>query len=323
MTDRTFTLATTKRRHRHIRTKEDLEPIRITDRDMRILHAVGDYRLLTTSQIRKLFFRSVHKARKRLFKLWQHGLVDRRFQAISLGDKPKDTLYVPSRHGARLLAQKGGSWGKAQSKAKSSAGTSSLFIDHTIARNDFRIGLETSVTHTKDTRLVSWRHDLDIRQTVDVISGTASPKLQRVTLIADAKFTLAREGHGQTFFLEVDRGTVSLSRWRTRLAAYSKLLSLQQLPGRTKPFLLLVTTPSETRAENIASMNGPLQFIRHEIVFFATQLSVDNQSSNLVEASIWRNFGSKNAERFERVSLRQLAETGTVLFPNIPQLYRQ
>lgn len=323
MTDRRTASAPTKRRHRHIRTKENLEPIRLTGRDLRILHAVGDYRLLTTSQIRRLFFRSIHKARKRLFKLWQHELLDRRFRAVSLGDRPKDILYTLSRRGARFLTQKGGSWSKAQPRASSAIGKSHLFTDHTIARNDFRIGLETSVTHTQDTKLVSWRHDSDIRQTVNVVIGTASPRLQRVTLIADAQFTLTDGSHRQSFFLEVDRGTVSLSRWRTRLAAYSKLLSLQQPPGCTRPFLLLVTTPSETRAENIARTNGPHQFIRHEIVFFATQLSVDNQSSNLVEASIWRNFGSKNADRFERVSLRQLAETGTVLFPNIPQLYRQ
>ena len=294
-----------KRRSRHVRSPDNLGPIRLTGRDLEILLAVGDYRILSTSQIKRLFFRSIHKARKRLFKLWQHRLLDRRFQPVRIGESQPETLYVLSRQGARMVALRGGLLGEAGRLTPFERQGSSLFLDHTLARNDVRIALQTAVRHEAG-RHMEWRQDKGITGVVNVITGTASPRLQRIALIADGRFLLKLGNCSRLFYLEVDRGTISLSRWRTRATAYSVLLRRMQRSLGDTPFLVLVTTPSEIRARHIGEVVSSVSQNGHPLFFFAPQRLFAETSEDLIAASIWGSYGREATKAQELESLEKL-----------------
>jgi len=315
MTDEQSSSKHTKRRSRHIRTPDNLRPIRLTRRDLDILNSVGDYRVLSTTQIRKLFFRSIHKTRKRLFKLWQHRLLDRRFQPIRVGESPTETLYVLARQGARITASQNGSLGEASQLTPFERSGSPLFLEHTLARNDFRIALETAIRSRDGRRHLHWRHDKGIAESVNVITESASPRLQRVTLIADGRFQLRLEDRTQNFYLEVDRGTVSLSRWRTRAAAYSALFRQRQILSGDVPFVVLVTAPSEKRAQHICEILRLMRSAGNPIFYFATQGLLDKVPEGVIEASIWKcpKTGADWSQRTE--SLESLVAGGGAVTP--------
>lgn len=315
MTDESLLAKPTKRRPRHIRSPDNLRPIRLTRRDLDILYAVGDYRVLSTTQLKKLFFRSIHKARKRLFKLWQHRLLDRRFQPIRIGESPSETLYVLARQGARIMALQSGSLGGASQLTPFDREGSSLFLDHTLARNDFRIALESAVRFWNGVRQCHWRHDKGIEQSVNIITGSSAPRLQRVTLIADGQFRLQLGNHVQEFYVEIDRGTIALSRWKTRVSAYSALFRQKQKSSVEVPFLVLVTTPSERRARHIGQVARSIRLSGNPTFFFTTQGSWNLNTEGIIEALIWSCYRTGVDSRQSPISLKSLVADGMAAVP--------
>lgn len=218
-----------RRRSRHIRPRTPPRPIRLTERDFAILLAVGDYRILSFGQIKELFFRSIHKARKRLLRLWQHGLVDRRFRPISLGEGQAEILYVLSRRGWRMLDVAGKMQSPHHRYGLVNKDLSALFLDHTLMRNEFRLRLALAQRQDPQFQLASWRQDKSIRQDVTIIEGSNAPCLVRVALIADALFHISYGRYSLMYFLEADRGTTSLKRLCRKARAYEKLLASKRL----------------------------------------------------------------------------------------------
>ncbi|MBK8025151.1 MAG: replication-relaxation family protein [Chloroflexi bacterium] len=77
--------------------------IRLTERDLDIIQAVYDYRVLTTQQLQTLFFPSAHTAYARLSALYHHGFLERKFLGVYSDKMNTPILYVLDKRGAELL----------------------------------------------------------------------------------------------------------------------------------------------------------------------------------------------------------------------------
>ena len=242
-----------KIRSRFIRSKKNLPSIRLTARDFEILQALADYRLLSTFQVKRLFFRSIHKTRKRLFKLWQHGFVDRRFQPVKLGQGNIPILYTLSRQGARMLARQGGVTKEARYDAILKRQGSFLFIEHTLAISEFRINLVKACEISPDSKLLFWKQGKEIKSRVSFIDGSSNRRLVTVSILPDAYFGLQKGKVTQHCYFEMDRGSTTIGKIANKLKAYHALWLQHGRNHKTScgEFKVIIVTSSCQRMKNI------------------------------------------------------------------------
>lgn len=301
--------AATKRtvRSRHIRDVAGFPPIRLTQRDNELLTALAEYRLLTTSQIRKLFFRSLHRTRKRLFKLWQHKLVDRLFRPISLGERPSDVIYALAPLGARMLSRRKGFAEEAMPEARHVKKFSSLFLDHTLAVNDVRIALTLAIRHKSDWQFRDWREGKSIAEEVMFIDPMDGPAQIRLPLMADGSFCIRQGDRTQRCLVEVDLGTTTLRKIRRKLLGYSffALKGIDQNRGGKSAFLVLWVASSRGRLRSLlsAAETIPSQRITSEIFRFTTLDNFVTETPEKPLGAIWyRPHGYETASTLFSIS---------------------
>jgi len=288
---------------RHIRDSTGLSPVRVTPRDIEILRTVGDYRILSTVQIQKLFFRSLHRTRKRLRGLWQHRLLDRRFQPIRLGEDTPHILYVLSQTGARLLAGRASSSGQATVPTPFMRRGSGLFLEHTSVCSDFRIAVTLDSRASPDYRLLYWRHQ-EIGTAVNLITGDATRRMVRVPIVADALFGIRHRQHDRHFFCEIDMGTTSHRRILLKLQAYTELWRRGLFRERfgIPDFRVLIVTVSHTRASRLSqTVAAQRQTTGCSRLFsFTTMSSAAGAAIRPVSGPIWHStFSPEHRSLFE------------------------
>lgn len=249
-------------RSRYSRDESYSKPIRLTQRDLEILRTVGDYRLLTASQLQKLFFGSINSARKRLFELWQHKLLDRRFQPVMPGEGSSQIIYTLSQRGTRHLIAREHGQDEAPPYVPFTSHGSSLFIEHTLRRNDFRLCLTLACRNRQDVKLLFWRQDLGIKETVTFIDGESNRRFRRVSVLADGFFGLEHQGRKFYYFVEIDRATVGLARMRSRYKGYYSLwLQKKHLKRFGIPsFRVLTVTTTESRMGSLRKASQVTRF---------------------------------------------------------------
>lgn len=200
--------------------------IRLGQRDLRILKAVGDYQVLTTSQIQRLHFPSISRTRKRLRQLSECGLLRQYRRAVVVGTGSSDALYSLTPKAIKTL-ERAGAISKPHNLRVSGI-RSELFLDHTLARNDFRIGLELACRFQRDIELRNWKQDRSVARSVSLVHGDRSPTMERLTIVPDGQFDLIRHGEIRRFYVEIDRGTTSLRRIRLKMMGYVQLFLAPQ-----------------------------------------------------------------------------------------------
>ncbi len=194
-----------------------LRNVRLTPRDVAILKAIVDYQLLSTSQIQTLFFRSVHRTRKRLHQLFRAGLLRRISRPVIIGHGQADRIYGISGGGLKALRLSGQT--SLPSKV-STKGQSFMFLNHLLLRNDIRIILTRSAEKRRDIRLVNWRQDRSIAFLNPApFLGRCHPD-RTEKIIADGRFELICGPYKITCYLEIDCGTASLARISRKIAQY-------------------------------------------------------------------------------------------------------
>jgi len=277
-------------------------PLQVIKRDLKILEVVGDYRLLTAYQISKLFFNSLHKARKRLFRLWQHGFLDRRFQPVRLGEGASQILYTLSRKGAQLLFTRGGVSGETQKSAPFAGRGSALFVEHTLKRNDFRIALTLACSATADVKLLFWRQDSSIKDVVTFLNGRDRHAVRRVPIMADGFFSIEHGNRKKSFFVEIDRGTVGNKRMLARMKGYYHLWLQQRHVQKygIKSFRVLVTTMSVARMDNLIKTARQVREGNggSGLFWFTTFNQYDLERPQSILAPIWKRSVTENGNRY-------------------------
>jgi len=236
----------------------------MTERDLAIVEAVYHFRVLTTQQLQTLFFPSLHQAYARLSQLYHHGYLERVFLGVHADKMNTPILYVLDRRGMEALQAERGidvQWGKR------SKDISTQFLEHTIAINTVRIAVAKTCAIDEQFVLLEWRGENDLKADYDRVTIRRDDgRMQSVSLIPDSYFVLETPRGKAAFFLELDRGTMTTKRFKTKILAYQVYYEsgAYQRRFQTKSLRVLTVTTSHARLENLKRVTeeagGKLRF---------------------------------------------------------------
>lgn len=226
-------------------------PMRLTERDIDIVQAVSDHRALLGSHIQDLFFGSRSTAQYRLSRLFHHEYLDRHFMTVvSGGPASSPIIYTIGRHGERMLAEQRGYTPSELRRPK--GGTLSWnFLEHLLRINDFRVDV-TLAARTKGWTVEVWEDEPLFRANPDYVwLNNSQGRLSKKPVLPDGYFRLAVPQGRAHFFVEVDRGSESLSRFRPQVEVYQAYTASGQYQVRyskTSLRVLVITTSARRMA---------------------------------------------------------------------------
>lgn len=287
-----------KRNQRDKRLKNPT-PIRLTHRDIEIIKAVHEYRVLTTQQLKALFFPSMHQAYNRLQALYNHQFIDRRFQGVATDKMNTPILYVLDIRGAELLRSELGldvEWHPSQNQV------SVQFLEHMMAISEVRIAISLNCRQMSELELLHWSGEADMKAGYDRVTIRLDTGKQKyVSLIPDSYFILSTP-HGKSHcFLELDRGTMTVKRFKEKGFAYQQYYKsgIYQERYQTRSLRILTVTSSQNRAKNLLQAMNDLD--GKQRFWFTTLEQVQNEP--VLTAPIWQT-----PDKVELRCLIELAE---------------
>jgi hypothetical protein len=230
----------------------------LTERDRRVVADVASFRVVTREQLQRLgHFRSKTRANATLARLVRFGYVQRRGVPALAGSQRG--LYFVGPAGAALLTK--------PAEGRRIRHLSDLFLTHELLVNDVRIAFVA----TRELRVGKWLTDEDLRPL-------------KLPVVPDAYAEYERSGKAFAVFVELDRGTESLLRWRTKVSQYVQLAS----SGRFRAvfernfFRVLAVAPSATR---LTSLRRTTAQVTDKIFWFADSAELGRLGPL---APIWR-----------------------------------
>jgi len=225
------------------RSMQTRKPIALTERDHRLLAHVQEYGVLSTDHLHRLCFSSVSRARKRLRRLWQHGLLKRHARPVRMGEGSAVLLYTVTRKGSAIAKPQCNPGVGTTIRARVSLG------EHALSINDFRVGLSLATRNAGYPQLRLWGQGAEYRFSAVIKVGNIT---KEVCLIPDAFFILEMGGRDFAYFLEIDRGTTDLGRIKTKMLAYHDLWQSKAASTKLgiRSFRVLHVTTTEKRLQN-------------------------------------------------------------------------
>ncbi len=283
------TMTTTRKRLPRYRRAQREVALALTRRDLEILSLVESFRLMTSAHIQALADGSKQGVLRRLQKLYHAGHLDRLRPERNDGGGSEKMVYAIANKGIRAL-QKAGlvtevigtDWNAQNRQLRQESIRHRLLISHT------RAVLTAACRTSSGVELLSWKEGREIYDAIEV----ALPQgYARVPVAADAFFSL-RDAKGRMhFFLEADRGTMTVKRFVLKLKAYAAYWRERKHERKfgIQYFRLLTVTTSAARAANLARAAGREDDVRPlgRMFLFAPEhmISLDDPASVL--RKIW------------------------------------
>ena len=272
--------------------------MRLTKRDMDIIRAVYRYRLLSSPQIEALFFpfppdkphSRQTSCQRRLQLLFHHNYLDRVPVPVILGEGRKPSVYELAKKGADLMARESGQ-DRADIGWEPNYDTyGQSFIDHTLAVNNLRVVVELLCQHS-DLELQEWVGESDFRTAAYKERVPYRMRGARVTRIfPDGYFAILTPFSDKLlhFFVEVDRGTMTNSRWQEKMRAYSQYRSsgLSQQHYQTRNFRVLAIAPTQARLKNLLKASEKVGADHH--FWFTEEAHIDIWQPEKLLELIWQ-----------------------------------
>jgi len=249
-----------------VRAKQAGNAIVLTDRDVKIISDIADFGLMTREQIRRQHhFGSVTRINATLLRLVRARYLSRRFQPTLTGWRR--ALYYVGPAGAVVVASGQSPVGQIQRRRL--AQWSDMFVEHQILVNEVRLGFA-------ECRHQGYCFERWISESVLRDLG--------LDIIPDGYIQYSIEGRTFASFLELDRGTEPLRRWRQKTAAYLDLAFSGRYEAifERRFFRVFVITTSVRRLEHL---RREVAKDTKEIFWFTTVAEVLTQGP---VADIWR-----------------------------------
>jgi hypothetical protein len=269
-------------------------PMRLMARDIEILKAVHDFRIVRGNQLQALFFGSQSTASYRLSRLYQHGFLNRHFLPTLGGIASSPALYTLGKRGVDLLRRALDTDPQDIRKPPDHRALSPLFLEHLLQINDFRVAV-TVAARRLDYTLEKWLDDFQLKASYDrVVIEAPNRRRREVSLIPDGYFVLKVPQGRACFFLEMDRGTMTRGRFRDKVLAYQAYIASGQYEKRygTRSLRVLTVTSGLKRLENLKAEAEEVKGGR--VFWFTTgdQVSVESVFSD----PIWSVTGEVRLE---------------------------
>lgn len=239
---------------RKARRNNRIAPMQLTARDVSIILSVYENRFLKRDQIQRLHFPYVSRmaCNKRIKALYEHKFLDRLIKPVVIGSH--QLVYALDKRGADLVAaaleidRRKVRWNRANNRVEF------FFLEHTLAVSEFRVCLSVALARRREELIFWQRGD---RSHLRRISMTNAKK-KYFTVAPDAFFGI-QSGRGKhIFFLEVDMGTETLSRFTEKVVAYKRYWKSRQYTEEYgfNHFRVLTVAESERRLANLIRATG-------------------------------------------------------------------
>lgn len=282
-----------QKRERGSRHKRSAKPrtMRLTSRDVKVIKAVNDFRVMRQDQVERLFFPSRSTAQVRLRLLWEHGFLKRTFPNV-IGSVQNSTIYyLVDRRGVELLRNEFG-YSDQELRYTGRKEPSDRFLLHTLGLSEIRLAVELSCK-ANNFPLKTWHDEQVYKADYDKVQVGK----RFVAVVPDAYFVVEVPGGVLRFFLEFDRGPEKLSFIKKKMAAYVAYFRSGKCEARYGSNLIRVLTVTEggitrsgrKRLANIQSITEKLGglawfwFARLEEIskkdFFTTPFWTENQTT--------------------------------------------
>jgi len=251
------------RRLSRYRRAEDPPRMQLTKRDRTIIDLVWVYRYLTRSQIQRLLYPFREKRKepsrknvvtRRLMLLYHNEYLDRIHAPVASDRGSSPIVYCLDRKGARLLAAERDLDIRALHWSKRQRERGLLFLQHTLAINDFRIAITLASRHGAH-EILRWldERSLGEDEAREGLKEIALGLGKGGSILPDAYFTLNLDGRKASFFLEVDRGHTEGPRIRRKVRTYREYYAsgLYEQHFGSRSLRVLTVTTSQRRLANL------------------------------------------------------------------------
>jgi hypothetical protein len=207
---------------------------RLTDGDVAIIRLVAQHRFLRSTHIAELLGRSVDRTNDRLSRLFHAGYVDRPRAQLEYhptnGSSPM--VYALGDLGAQLLTERDRAASRSREWSRMNCKAGRPFIDHQLEITDFYASLQRA---TQDRCGVSLIHPVELIAAFPEHTRNARNPLSlrvalpdrgaeyEIGLIPDFAFGLRfTDGSRRCFLVEIDRGTMPVSRSDLRQTSFAR-----------------------------------------------------------------------------------------------------
>ncbi len=229
---------------------------KITERDILFIKAVMKYRFLLVDQFAWLFPDASKRGMENRLRLLYHN---RYLDRILLTEVHSNKLiYAMTEKGARLLAESEGvtreeiPWRRHLNKISMS------HIKHLLAVNNVLISLDSALNEAQEKRQVEvfrvLPSDPELHKLTVTLKDNQGARYES-SVIPDAVIGVKfRSGEFGLFFVEVDRATMTVSRWQDKVVVYHEYARSSELRKRFKTswFIVLTVTTSGKRILSLA-----------------------------------------------------------------------
>ncbi len=241
----------------------------LTERDMGIIRAVGQYRYLRSGQIHRLFFsenKTVQSARRRLKLLFHNKYLERIAPFVQVGHKDQETelAYCLGLKGFALLEE----LGEIHTPYRKAKQVKHQYLQHAIDLSEFRLNLELAIAPLDNLEISRFTPYFEIKEARQGLYGKKRFKLyeeyiqpitgKKLVIYPDALIILSVPNTNQKrlVFVEIDRGTEGLEQIRQKLLGYhhSSINKTFCKYGDFSGFLVLFQTSSPRRVKNIVQV---------------------------------------------------------------------
>ena len=227
--------------------------MRLEERDHKLLTDLFLHRLMSRSQLERLYFTSASRCNVRLRQLFDHDLVSRYY--LPLAPYGAQCLYTLGEAGILPVSRRL-EWEIDEVKRQTKRHKTPQFLEHTLAINETRLAFREALAVSPTWKLDRWipeiqcRHDYDIRGTGDT--------WQREVFKPDGFVRVQNRQTRQKadYFFEIDRGHTSSSKFADKLDTYTRYLEsglFSQMFGQSA-FRTLVITTGPLRLKNLRAL---------------------------------------------------------------------
>ena len=269
--------------------------MRLEERDLKLLCDLFLHRLMSRSQLERLYFTSASRCNVRLRQLFDHGLVSRYY--LPLAPYGAQCLYTLGEAGTLPVSRRL-EWEIDEVKRQTKRHKTPQFLEHTLAINETRLAFRDALSASPIWKLERWLPEIQCHHPYDIRASNGG--WQREVFKPDGFLRLQNRATKQNadFFLEIDRGHTSSSKFAEKLDSYTRYLEsglFSQMFGQSG-FRTLVITTGPLRLKNLRAL---VEGKESRLFCFATFEELEGQGAL---APVWRF-------PFEK-ELRSLAEDG-------------
>jgi hypothetical protein len=271
--------------------------IRITQRDLNIIHHVFRYRLLNSKQIATLTEGSHQNLLRRLKLLYNNRYLDRPISQLDYycADGSHPIVYALGNRGADLLRAKFGISRQEVDWTAKNRSVKRLFIQHTLSVSEILVRLESACRKSNVEFLekeLALQNLTNTSTALKKFGWSVSVPFNKdsipVGIIPDYLFGLRSQNGADTvyFFLEVDKGTMPVTRNNLKQTSmYRKLIAYYETWKQglhtslfgLKRFRVLVVVNSKERLSHLIAVNKLLNDGKGSGIFlFASMFDVDS-----------------------------------------------